>query len=643
MPRLDDRFRLSGLELKNRLVMTAMSTGLAGPQGQVTDRLVEYYAARAAGGVALITVEEACPHPGLPHVRGALAIHGDHLRPGLEKLTSRLHAEGALAALQIGLYFRPAVSGFPRYVAWAGAPDAGPEVKELTAAEIQYLTGLFAAAARRARSAGFDAVEIHACHGCLLAEFLSPYWNQRTDEYGRDRAGRFRFPLEVLAAVRSALGRDFPVIFRLSGSEFHEPGFSLEDAAALARELEAGGASAVNVSGGLGHINHISIPPSAVPRGILLPLAEAVKKAVGLPVIAGNSLTPEMAARAVATGQADLIGLGRPLIVDPEWPRKVLGHHRDQIRPCLRCNQGCFGGLRHPGRGAITCLYNPTVGREGETLPGQAPKKLKVIVIGGGPAGCEAARVARLRGHEVILLEKADRLGGQFNLAAAAPGKEDFLALIEYYTRELSRLGVRVNLETEATPARMAGLAADVFILAVGAIPYLPPIPGRELPQVTTAHAVLAGQSKLTAGPAVIVGGGAVGLETAAHLANRGLEVTVVEMLVEVARDIQPGIGVRELLLASLERSGVEIHTGLRVEAITPEAVIASDRPLIGGGRQWRFPAGLVVLATGVRIDPGLDELAAAAPGPCFRVGDCSSPGQALEAVHAAFDLARSI
>ncbi len=633
---------LGPLVLKNRLVMTAMSTRFAGPHGEVTERQIEYYAARAAGGAGLITVEEASIHPLIPHVRNALGIFGDHLIPGLRKLTDRIHEEGAFASVQIGHYFRREINGFPRYVASADAPFCDSDCIELNGDEIRYLTQLFADAAVRAKSAQFDVVEIHACHGCILSEFLSPYWNHRTDEYGGSREGRFRFALEILAAIKERIGAAFPVSYRISGSEFVPNGFTPEDAVELSMALEKAGAGAINISGGLGHENHVAIPPSDVPRGLLPPIGKSVKEHVSIPVIVGNSMTPELAETTVLMGQADLIGLGRPLIADPEWPIKVREGRISDLRRCIRCNQGCFAALRDPRRRCISCMYNPTAGREFEHLLKEAGTKKSVVVVGGGPAGCEAARVSRLRGHNVVLFEKSSRLGGQFNLASLPPKKGDFGKLVEFYERELPRLGVDVRLGTEATQELLESLNADVVIVAAGSVPSRPPIPGANLPHVTTAQDVLAGTFQVGTGPVVVIGGGASGLETADAIAQEGGKVTVVEMLAKAGRDIVDGIGVREALLSRLADRGVVILASHRAMAIEEDAVVVSDRPLIGGGGVKRIPAKVVILSLGNRP---ADDLTPQTIGKSkwYRVGDCCNPGNAFDAIHQAFEVAVGI
>ncbi|MCE5337033.1 MAG: FAD-dependent oxidoreductase [Desulfobacteraceae bacterium] len=634
--------RLGPLTLKNRLLMTAMSTRFAGPRGQATERLTEYYAARAAGGTALITVEEAYIHPLLPHIKNALGVYGDHLIPGLKHLADRIHEEGALASLQIGHYFRTHVNGFPRYVASIDAPFCDQNCKELNPDEIRYLTGLFADAAFRTRSAGFDAVEIHACHGCIISEFLSPYWNHRKDEYGGSREGRFRFLLEILAALRERLGPEYPVIVRISGSEFVPNGFTPEDAVALSKLLEAGGASAINISGGLGHENHVAIPPSDVPRGLLPPIGKMVKQDVSIPVIVGNSMTPELAGQTLQNGQADIIGLGRPLIADPEWPTKVREGRLSELRRCIRCNQGCFGALNNPRRKWISCMYNPVAGREFEQPLKKAKEEKLVVVVGGGPSGCEVARVARQKGHRVMLLEKTSRLGGQFNLASVPPNKADFRPLVQFYERELIRIGVDVRFETLATQEMLDSLFADVYVIAAGSIPSRPPIPGVNLPHVSTAHDVLAGNFPIDSGPVVVIGGGASGLETADFISKNGIPVTVVEMLAQAGQDVQTGIGVREALFSRLSAQGVELLPAHRAMAIDEQGVVVSDRPLIGGGNLRTLPARFVVLSLGNRP---ADNFAPQTRKDAvwYKVGDSSNPGNAYDAIHQAFEVAITI
>jgi 2,4-dienoyl-CoA reductase-like NADH-dependent reductase (Old Yellow Enzyme family)/thioredoxin reductase len=590
--------------------------------------------------VGLVTVEQAAIHPLLPHIRNALGVFSDSHISGLRKLVDCIHAHGAKAALQIGLYFRPEVSGFPRYAVSRSSGAYPDDVIEISQSDIEHICGLFGRAAERVVDAGFDAVEVHACHGCLVSEFLSPYWNQRADEYGGD-AGRHKLAIQILNKMRRVIGSDFPIIFRIPASEFDERGLKFEDAVSISLALEREGVTAISLSGGLGHINHVAIPPSDIPRGLLLPLASEIKRYVKVPVIAGNSLTPDMAEDALRKNMIDLVGLGRPLIADPEWARKVACGEKENIRPCIRCNQGCFGGLRYEG--IVGCLVNPEAGRETGRRISPASKKLKVVVIGGGVAGCEAARVARLRGHHVTLYEKEGRLGGQWRLASQPPKKNEFIQLIDFYERELNRLGVEVVLNRQVLPEELATMEGDLFIMALGSIPKVPDIPGKDLPHVYLYPDVLSGRVQITQGPVVIVGGGATGLETADYVSEKGFETIVVEMLVEMARDIRQGIGVRELLLRRLEEKRVRLLGGCKLIRIDPESVLVSRRPFSGDGEFLEIPARTVVLCSGNIRNSAPDRVPFHLRDRVFCVGDCVHPRNALVAISEAYDVAARV
>ena len=638
--KLFEPFQLGTLKLRNRLVMTSMSTGFAGRGGRVTDRLIDYYAARAAGGVGMITVEMIDLHPQLYHVRKGLLLTGDHHIAGLRRLTDRIHAEGAAVSVQIGGFFRPATNGFVRYSTNETCPE-GESGLAMNADEMRFFTDMLVKGVERLRRAGFDAVEIHACHGSVLSEFLSPYWNKRTDEYGGSPENRVRLVVEIVRAIRAKAGAEFPVLVRISGSEFTPEGTGVEDAVIYARELEKAGAAAVSLSGGLGHLDHIGISPSYIPRGILLPSAAAVKKAVHIPVIVANGLTPELAATALERGEADLIGLGRPLIADPEWPKKV--REGRTFRPCIRCVQSCIGGLRDPRVECIGCIYNAAVGREGENQPQPAASPRRVVVIGGGPAGCEVARVCAERGHTVTLLERSEHLGGQFRLAALAPGKEDFLLLSRYYEQVLPELGVEVRYNTEASAALLAALKGEVFVLAAGSRPSVPPVKGADQPHVHTAHDYLTGKVLIDDGPVAIVGGGATGLETAHILADKGIQVSVVETLNAPGRELTANVGPKEYLLEDLKTKGCAFYSSHRAVRVEKDALVVSDRPLAGGGNETSIPAKWVLFAAGMAPQRALLNEKTLALGEWLTIGDCENPGNAYYAIHDAYELALGI
>ncbi|MCC8027589.1 MAG: FAD-dependent oxidoreductase [Clostridium sp.] len=638
--KLFEPFQLGTLQLRNRVMMTSMSTGFADRGGLVTQKLIDYYGARAAGGAALITVEMVDLHPQLIHVRKGLLLTGEHQIPGLRRLTDRIHREGARASVQIGGFFRPGSTGLIRYSTDEITPEGEPSLA-MNKEEMSFFTSMLVRGAQRLRDAGFDAVEIHAVHGSLLSEFLSPYWNKRTDEYGGSPENRVRFLVEIARALRKTMGEEFPILFRISSSEFTDKGYQTDDGAMYAQALESAGVTAISLSGGLGHIDHIGISPSYIPRGILLEGSGIIKKAVKIPVIVANGLTPETAEQALAEGKADLIGLGRPLIADPEWPNKV--REGRVFRPCIRCVQACIGSLRDIRNECIDCIYNTSVGREGTNELAQTETPKKVVVIGGGPAGCETARVCALRGHQVTLIEKEKELGGQFRLAALPPGKADFLLMFRYYQDILKELGVDVRYNITADAAFLKELDADVYVLAAGSTPSIPPLEGKELPKVSTAHAYLSGELEIEEGPVVIIGGGATGLETAHMFVEKGIDVSVVESLNAVGRELTASVGPKEYLLEDLQAKGCKFYTSSRAVRITEEALIVSDRPLIGGGKETSIPARWILFAAGMRPRRSLLNEETAKLGRWLAVGDCENPGNAYHAIHDAYRLALTI
>lgn len=633
---------IGSLKLPNRIIMSSMSTRMARTGGGMTDRLIAHYRRRARGGAALITVELADVHPLMPHLRQTLWLHNDAAVAAMRPLTDAIHEEGARASIQIGVFFRPAMAGLCQYTASLRSPEALPHAQELTAPELDRLGDVIAMGCLRAKQAGYDAVELHGVHGSIMEEFLSPFWNRRTDRYGGTRENRMRFPLEVLEKTRRLVGEEFPVIFRICGSEFHPEGSTVEDAAAFAAAAQERGLNAISLSGGIGHIDHLAISASYEKRGMLLPAARAVREHCSIPVIVANALTPQMACNAVEEGDADIIALGRPLLVDPDWPRKMREGRVEEIRPCIRCNQGCMGGLRDPSQPHILCLSNPQMGRLMQDDPPASEHPLNIVVAGGGPAGCEVACTAAQRGHHVTLLEREGRLGGQFRLAAVPPGKGDFQALSDYFEVVLPRMGVDVRLNTEATAESVGEYHADLVVVAAGSEPSVPPVPGMDLPHVCLAADVLKGTAE-PKGSVVVLGGGATGLETAHLLAERGQRVTVVDLLQEFGRDIVAHVGVREKLLRLLEEAGVTFMPRMRVKAVTAEGVVLDDRPLFGGGQTQLVPADSVVVAMGQRPAVALLRELEAAGIRCVALGDCARPGNALAAMHDAYDLALSL
>lgn len=625
-------FRIGGLAVKNRIVMAAMGTNFGTEEGTVSERAIAYYRERARGGAGLIITESSPVSQRGRHRRRCLGAFDDRFIPGLRRLTDAVHEYGAAIALQLNHAGRGAgadVTGHPPQAPSAVSLIPGvlpPE--EMTPEEIRQVVADFGEMARRAKEAGFDAVEIHGAHGYLIQQFLSPRLNLRGDAYGGSRENRGRFAVEILRQVRQTVGSAFPVIFRLGLRELVEGGYELEDGLFWAGQVEAAGADALNVSGGTGESYHTVvqfISPMSFPEGYFVPLAAAAKKAVHIPVIAANRLNePALAEAVLREGKADLIAVGRNFLTDPHWPAKAEAGGAERIRSCVACN-GCIWSLQK-ANGDVTCFQNAALGCEAEAQIARVTKPKRVVVVGGGPGGMEAARVAARRGHRVTLFEKGKELGGQLLLAAVPPYKKTLEKATLWLIRELAHEGVDVRLGRLATPADLEREEPDGVILATGAAPIVPAVcAGKD---VITAWDVLAGRE--TGGTVLVLGGGLVGAETAEFLSQRGCRVTMVEMLDELARDMEGTT--RLLLLKRLNDAGITVLLSTKVVEICDRNV-----RVCRGGAESRLEAETIVLALGSRADAKSREAWAAKFPQMIAIGDCLDARKAKEAIHEGF------
>ncbi len=538
--KLFEPIRILNTELKNRIVMTPMGTLLANKDGSVSERLINYHARRAKGGAGLIMVEATGIRSEGVGIYEELKICNDKYLEGLSSLTSRVKSYGSKIGIQL---YHPGRQGASTEV--TGVQPIAPSPipyhpnadvpRELSVEEIAQLVEEFSEGARRAKEAGFDIVEIHGAHGYLISQFLSTLSNKRRDEYGGDIKGRAKFALEIVRRSREKVGHDFPIFFRISADEYEEGGLKIDDAKLIARMLMEAGVDVIDVSAGTRNTIYWMTPPTMFPRGCLVHLAEEIRKVVKIPVVTvGRINNPELGNAILSEGKADLIGMGRGLIADPDLPRKAMEGRFDEIRKCIACNT-CIDNLLQFKQ--IVCAINPEAGKEGTFEVFPAPKRKKVMVVGGGPAGLDAARVLAERGHEVVLYEKEQKLGGQLNLAGAPPDEEEFKEFIEYLKRQLIKFQVKTFLGKKITPKTARLKQFDEVVIATGASPILPNIPGIKSKHVVTAQAVLEGKIDIGEN-IVIIGAGGTGVTTGLYLAKMGKKVTLVEMLNKIGVDM---------------------------------------------------------------------------------------------------------
>ncbi len=545
--RLFQPITIKGVTIRNRIAMPAMNNNFANSDGSVSPRLIRYYEERGKGGTGLIIISGAYVDAKVKKRGGGLLIDDDRLVPPLKSLAETIQRTGAKVFQQINHNGRLMSSSKLLKTAATGKPVAPSAIPHLvtgqiphvlTKDEIKTLIEQFGQGARRARDAGFDGVEIHGTHGHLINQFFSLYSNRRTDEYGGSLENRLRFPVEVYRRARELTGDNFIIGFRFNAREFAPIETPLEDVIALCERLEKEGIDLLHMSAGNSETPSAStriMPFCNVPLGCYSDLAARIKPYIRVPLVTVARInTPELAEEILREGKADIVATGRALIADPWWPNKLAAGKRDEIRRCLSCNQGCMEHLAQEK--AITCLYNPEVGREGEMQP--AAKKKKVWVVGGGPAGMEAAIVSATRGHDVDLFERSARLGGQIGLAATPPGRQDFIAVKEFMTGEVQRRGVRVHLNEAVTAETVRKGHPDVVIVATGAHPSIPKIPGVGRSNVVTSWDVLRG--KQTGKTVLVAGGGMCGVETALFLFKQGKKVTLIEALDHVGTGAGP-------------------------------------------------------------------------------------------------------
>ena len=669
MSKLFESTKIGSIEIKNRLAMSAMDLGFT-TEGSINKRFIDFYVERARGGVGLIVVGGCYPEMTGKVWKSIIGLDKDEYIPGLKKLTDTIHKYDTKIAAQILHGGRSASSFFSKTHPVSPSSLSHINIKQkphaLTIPEIKKVIDGYVAATVRVKKGGFDAVEIHGGMGYLINQFLSRATNKRKDKYGGSLKNRIRFAKEIVVAIKEKVGKRYPVIFRLSGEDFVEDGLKIDESVEIAKELEKAGVDAFNVSPGW-HESRTPIMLMSIPRMSYIFLSEKIKDNVNVPVIGSVRINDlALAEDVIDNNQSDIVSIGRPLIADPELPKKYKKKQFEDIRRCIACNQGCFDSLL--GFKSISCLYNVRAGRESELKIKKAKKKKKVMIIGGGPGGMEAARVAALRGHDVHLFEKTDVLGGQLRYAYIPPGREEIVNVISFLENQIKKLNVNIELSNKVDTVTINKMKPDVVIAATGGVPLIPKITGIKEKNVVVAEDVF--DNKVKVGKdVVIIGGGTIGCEIALHTAKMGAmdpevacfllknkvidgdkaveltskgkrNITILEMKNKIGGRF--GISTRWVIMKQIVDAGINSITGIKVKNMSTKSIKEKDKVCItyeDDKKDIKIFADTVIIAAGYKsnqdptkkLNGKIDEL--------YRIGDCVEVRTALEAIHEGFEV----
>ena len=661
---LFEPIKIGGVTVKNRFALAPMGpAGLSDENGVINRRGEDFFVERAKGGAGLLItgtvivedeVERRKPHMPFPRKSP------NQFMPSARIMNERIHCFGAKIFVQL-------TAGFGRvlvpYMLEEGAGLVGPSVlpnrwmpdmstREITTSEVKFMVKAFGESAEICKRCGFDGIQIHAVHeGYLLDQFATGLFNHRTDEYGGSLENRLRFAVEIVQEIKRRCGDDFPVTVRYSpkhfikdlckgalpGESFEEKGRDLEEGIEAAKLLEKAGYDAFDVDVGCYDAWYWSHPPMYQENGLALPYSQLLKKHLTTPIItAGRMDDPDLASAAIREGKTDVIGLARPLLADPFLPVKVKTDKLDDIRPCLSCHEGCLRRMHT----LLSCAVNPVTGRESELKLDKAPEQKRVIVAGGGIAGCEAARVCALRGHFVTLYEKSGSLGGNVIPGGVPDFKVNDRKLIKWYEGQLSKLGVLVKYGFAADRQTITDEDPDVLVIATGSKPKLIRFPGSDSADVVTASDALLGKVKVGKN-VVIAGGGLVGCETALWLAKQGKNVTIVEVLDDILYTNAPFVlDPNEFMLRDLlVFHGVGKITGASITAFSGSGATIKKQD----ADDVTIPADTLILSVGYDADTGLYEDTKDLSYETYLLGDCKSVRNIMGAIWEAYEVARFI
>ncbi|MBM2831203.1 MAG: FAD-dependent oxidoreductase [Dehalococcoidia bacterium] len=637
--------KIGRMEIKNRIIKSPLSLSIATYNGDITPKIIAHYREMAKGGAGLVIMEVTyITEKGSQGSPCAVALWNDEFIMGHAFVTEAIHAWGARAGIQLGhngrqkrLLTKPPIVAPSRVPYEASLAAGGGIPLELTTEEVRQLSKDWAAAARRAKIAGYDLIEIHGASGYLLTEFISQLTNKRNDMYGGSLKNRMRFPLEVVAGVREAIGPDMPISYQVCAEEFESGGIELEETVEFAKELEKAGVDIIHVSGGTHTTMHMNIPTMYQPYGLHVPAAEAIKKVVKVPVIGHGAIpNPQYAEDILKAGKADFISWGRQFLSDPAWPRKAQEGRVEDIRPCIRCLDGCLErwiGTRCSVNAAV-CWEDERTDEVYQREAKLNTEKRKIAVIGGGPAGLEAARVAALRGHQVTLYEMRE-LGGMLIEDSVPEFKKDLRPLTAYLATQMKKLGVHV-VKRQATKETIQKGGFDAVIVGTGANLIIPQVPGVDKPIVTDIFEVYRSKGKGVGEKVVIIGDGMTGCELALYLAQMGKKPIVTGFrgsMAEVAAE--GGRAPRAVLLDMLKKREVPIRFGLVLIEVTDNSAVFVDRV----ARKHILEADTIVLATGLTPETKLAEELEKGQIPVYRVGDCVKPRRIYDAIHSGHDV----